>query len=55
MSEKVSEKMSEKTSEKTSINERTIERDIATLKKMGILTRKGGRKDGSYVIKIEES
>jgi len=38
-----------------SINERTIERDIEKLKKLGILTRKGGRKDGSYVIMTEES
>ena len=30
--------------------ERTIERDLAKLKKLGILTRKGGRKNGEWVI-----
>jgi ATP-dependent DNA helicase RecG len=54
ISEKISEKASEKASEKTSITARTIESDIAKLKKMGILTRKGGRKDGSYAIRSEE-
>ena len=42
--------MSEKMSEKTSIDERTIERDIAKLKKLGVLTRKGGRKDGEWIL-----
>ena len=37
-------------SEKTSANERTIERDIAKLKKMGVLIREGGRKEGHWVI-----
>ena len=50
MSEKKSEKMSEKMSEKNTMNVRTIERDIAILKKIGVLVRKGGRKDGEWVI-----
>ena len=45
--------MSEKMSEKDSVNEITIERDIAKLKKMGILIRKGGRKDGEWVINVK--
>ena len=32
------------------MNVRTIERDIAILKKIGVLVRKGGRKDGEWVI-----
>ena len=50
MSEKISEKMSEKMSEKEGVNERTNERDIAKLKKLGVLTREGGRKGGKWVI-----
>jgi len=42
--------MSEKMSEKEGTNERTIERDLAKLKKMGILTREGGRKEGKWVV-----
>lgn len=42
--------MSEKMSEKNTMNVRTIERDIAILKKIGVLFRKGGRKDGEWVI-----
>ena len=49
-SEKMSEKRSEKMSEKEGVNERTIERDLAKLKKLGILTREGGRKEGKWVI-----
>ena len=41
-------------SEKEGTNERTIERDLAKLKKMGILTREGGRKEGKWIIKIEK-
>ena len=41
---------SEKMSEKEGVNERTIERDIAKLKKLGVLTREGGRKEGKWVI-----
>ena len=37
-------------SEKNTNVERTIERDLAKLKKLGILTRKGGRKNGEWVI-----
>ena len=37
-------------SEKDGINERTIERYLAKLKKLGILTREGGRKEGKWVI-----
>lgn len=46
----ISEKISEKTSEK-GITDRTIQSDIAKLKQMGILLRKGGRKDGYWIIK----
>ena len=42
--------ISEKMSEKVGVNERTIERDIAKLKKLGVLTREGGRKEGKWVI-----
>jgi ATP-dependent DNA helicase RecG len=45
----ISEKISEKTSGKT-ITERTIQTDIAKLKKMGYLTREGGRKEGRWII-----
>ena len=45
--------MSEKMLGKDSVNERTIERDIAKLKKTGILIRKGGRKDGEWVINVK--
>ena len=50
ISEKISEKTSEKTSEKDSITDRTIETDIAKLKKLGVLIRKGGRKDGEWIL-----
>ena len=53
-SEKMSEKVSEKMSEKEDTNERTIEWNLAKLKKMGILTREGGRKEGKWIIKIEK-
>jgi ATP-dependent DNA helicase RecG len=46
--------MSEKMSEKEGTNKRTIERDLAKLKKLGILSRGGGRKEGRWVIKIEK-
>ena len=49
----ISEKISEKTSEKFTVTDRTIESDLAHLKKIGILTREGGRKDGKWVIIIE--
>ena len=42
--------ISEKMSEKEGVNERTIKRDIAKLKKLGVLTREGGRKEGKWVI-----
>ena len=50
ISEKMSEKVSEKVSEKNTNVERTIERDLAKLKKLGILVRKGGRKNGKWEI-----
>ena len=46
--------ISEKISEKTDVTARTIENDIAKLKKLGILKREGGRKDGTWVIIIEK-
>ena len=48
----LSEKMSEKMSKKNSVNERTIERDIAKLKKLDYLRRIGGRKDGHWEVNI---
>ena len=50
ISEKASEKSSEKASEKGSINYRTIQRDLAKLKKMGVLTREGAKRNGQWVI-----
>ncbi|MDD2951541.1 MAG: HTH domain-containing protein [Parabacteroides sp.] len=54
ISEKISEKTSEKISEKVSVSDRTIETDIAQLKKLGILAREGGRKEGKWIIKTDE-
>lgn len=54
ISERISEKASEKTSEKTSVSDRTIEKDIAHLKEIGILSREGGRKEGKWIIKTSE-
>ena len=45
----ISEKISEKTSGKT-ITDRTVQTDIAKLKKMGYLIREGGRKEGRWTI-----
>lgn len=45
-----SEKIAEKISQKKPVSTRTIETDIAKLKEMGILKRKGGRKDGRWVV-----
>ena len=42
--------ISEKMSKKDSVTERTIQNDLAQLKKMGILSREGGRKEGRWVI-----
>ena len=50
----ISEKISEKTSEKIRVTARTIESDLAQLKKLGVLTREGGRKEGKWVIRIEK-
>ena len=44
--------ISEKISEKEGTNERTIERDLAKLKKMGILTCESGRKEDRRGIKV---
>lgn len=38
-------------SEKETVKPRTIERDLAKLKDIGVLYREGGRKDGRWVIK----
>ena len=38
-------------SEKLSVSQRTIERDISLLKKMGVLTHEGKDNDGIWVIK----
>jgi predicted HTH transcriptional regulator len=40
-------------SQKTGMVTRTIQRDLASLHEKGILTREGGRKDGKWVIVIE--
>ena len=42
--------ISEKTSEKIGVTARTIESDLAQLKKLVILTREGGRKEGKWVV-----
>ena len=42
--------MSEKMSETDSITDRTIRRDLTDLQNKGILKRKGGRKNGEWVI-----
>ena len=41
-------------SEKIGVTAWTIESGLAQLKKLGILTREGGRKEGKWVIKIEK-
>lgn len=46
----ISEKASEKNGEKFTVSDRTIENDLAQLKKKGILAREGGRKKGKWVI-----
>jgi ATP-dependent DNA helicase RecG len=48
----ISEKISEKMSKKEGVNERTIERDLAKLKKLGILTCESGRKEDRRGIKV---
>ena len=45
--------ISEKISEKISVSDRTIETDLAQLKKIGILSREGGRKEGKWIIKTD--
>ena len=50
----ISEKISEKTSEKFDVTERTVENDLAKLKKLGILIREGSRKEGKWVIKVNK-
>ena len=40
-------------SEKNSVDERTIERDLAKIKKLGILRRKSGRKNGEWEIVLD--
>lgn len=39
---------------KTNVTERTIKRNIANLQELGIISREGGRKDGSWIIKQDE-
>lgn len=41
-------------SEKISVSARTIENDLAQLKKKGILLREGGRKEGKWIIKTKD-
>ena len=47
--------MSEKMSEKEPVDERTIQRDLAKIKELGILRRKGGRKNGEWEIVSDNS
>ena len=42
--------ISEKISEKIPVSERTIENDLAVLKKYGLIRRIGGRKEGHWVV-----
>lgn len=42
--------ISERMSEKDSVTERTIQNDLAKIKKLGIIKRKGGRKNGEWII-----
>lgn len=44
--------ISEKMSEKEGVNERTIKRDLAKLKKLGILTCESGRKEDRRGLKV---
>ena len=37
--------------QKAKMSQRTLMREIAALKEMGILTREGGRKEGRWVVK----
>ena len=46
----IAEQITEKDSGRTKVTSRTIQRDLANLQKIGILTREGGRKDGRWVI-----
>ena len=47
-----SEKISEKNSGKK-LTDRTIEKDLASLKDLGYLTREGGRKEGRWVVDMK--
>lgn len=42
--------MSESLSGKEKVAERTVQRDLGILKKLGILSRTGGRSNGEWVI-----
>ncbi|MBQ7648434.1 MAG: HTH domain-containing protein [Paludibacteraceae bacterium] len=44
--------ISEKISEKVPVSERTIENDLAVLKKYGLIRRIGGRKEGYWQVLI---
>lgn len=41
-------------SRKTKVTERTVKGDIAYLQELGIISREGGRKDDSWIIRQEE-
>ena len=45
-----SQKIAQKISQKESVSERTIKSDIAKLKKMELLRREGGNKDGIWIV-----
>lgn len=40
--------------QKINVSEKTIKRELAFLQEKGILTREGGRKEGKWVVLIEE-
>ena len=43
---------SQKIAQKTGVSQRTILKDLTQLQALGILTRDGGRKDGTWVIVV---
>ena len=53
--QRASRAMSGKMSGKETVGVRTIERDLARLKKMGVLTREGGRKEGRWAFLSEKN
>ena len=48
-------RMTQKMAQKVNVSEKTIKRELAILQGKGFLTREGGRKEGKWVTKIEET